>query len=354
MINSAVNWIVVALLLVGAQETLRVNVSLVTVGVQVTDWLGRDVRGLKAETFSIYDNGLRQRIELFSDEEQPITLGILLDHSDSMAYNAKLDRAKEAAVSLVRSAREGSEYFYLSFDNHVKLAADLTSDPRKIETAISNTTLGGGTALYDAVLEGLSRSATAHQPRQVLVIISDGADQHSIHPLAEVIRRVGDAKLQVYAIGYFGKDEEPFFRRSGAKLTLIDGREVDNPRYVLHRLAADSGAQEFFPKNDKELAQAVRKIANDLRTQYTLAFYPPPFVSDNEYHQLRVVVRGGRYTVHARPGYSTSSSLLGPAQPGQSGITGTHPGNCRPLNEVVGCVPIIAKCFRINPAAPRA
>src|SRR5437867_11092253 len=186
MINFAVTRVVVALLLVAAQETLRVNVSLVTVGVQVTDWLGRDVRGLKVENFSIFDNGVPQRIEFFSDEEQPITLGSLLDRSDSMSYNAKLDRAKEAAVALVKSAHEGSEYFYLPFDDHVKLAADLTSDPHEIETAIANTTLGGGTALYDAVLEGLSRSATALQPRQVVVIISDGADQHSIHPLVEV------------------------------------------------------------------------------------------------------------------------------------------------------------------------
>src|SRR3989454_2802860 len=318
MINSAINRTVVALLLLlAAQETLRVNVSLVTVGVQVTDWLGRDVRGLKVENFSIFDNGVPQKIESFSDEEQPITLGILLDRSDSMSYNAKLDRAKEAAVALVQSAREGSEYFYLPFDDHVKLQADLTSDPHQIETAIANTTLGGGTALYDAVLEGLTRSGAAHQPRQVLVIISDGADQHSIHPLAEVVRRVREAKLQVYAIGYFGKDEEPFFRRSGAKLALVDGREVDNPRYVLHRLAADSGAEEFFPRSDKELAQAVHKIAIDLRTQYTLSFYPPVSVNDNGYHQLRVVVRGGRYTVRARPGYSTSSSLR-LAQPDQS------------------------------------
>jgi len=323
MISSAINRTVVALLLLlAAQETLRVNVSLVTVGVQVTDWLGRDVRGLKVENFSIFDNGVPQKIESFSDEEQPITLGILLDRSDSMSYNAKLDRAKEAAVALVRSARDGSEYFYLPFDDHVKLQADLTSDPHQIETAIAGTTLGGGTALYDAVLEGLSRSATAHQPRQVLVIISDGADQHSIHPLAEVIRKVRDAKLQVYTIGYFGKDEEPFFRRSGQKLTLIDGREVDNPRYVLRRLATDSGAEAFFPRSDKELAEAVRKIAHDLRTQYTLSFYPPVSVNDNEYHQLRVDVRGGRYGVRARPGYSTSSnsssSFLRPAQPGQS------------------------------------
>src|SRR5436309_11190062 len=110
MINSAVTRIVVVLLLVAAQETLRVNVSLVTVGVQVTDRLGRVVRGLKVENFSIFDNGVLQKIEFFSDEEQPITLGILLDRSDSTLSMATLDPAKEAAMALVRTARDGSAY----------------------------------------------------------------------------------------------------------------------------------------------------------------------------------------------------------------------------------------------------
>src|SRR5215831_20457656 len=145
------NRLLIGLLLLIPQDTLQVKVSLVTVGVRVTDSRGRNVAGLKAEDFSVFDDGVAQKIEFFSNEEQPITLGILLDHSFSMSYNAKLDRAKEAAVALVRSARDGSEYFYLPFDDHVKLQADLTSDPHQVETAIAATTLGGGTALYDAV-----------------------------------------------------------------------------------------------------------------------------------------------------------------------------------------------------------
>jgi Ca-activated chloride channel homolog len=300
------NRLLIILLLVGAQDTLRVKVSLVTVGVRVTDWLGRDVRGLKAENFSVFDDEVAQKIEFFSNEEQPITLGILLDRSFSMSYNAKLDRAKDAARALVGAAREGSQYFYIAFDDQVKLSADLTDDRHQVETAIDRTALGGGTALYDAVLKGLALSAQAARPRQVLIIISDGADQHSTHVLREVVRAVREAELQVFTIGYFSPEEEAFVRRSADKLTLTDGTVVDNPQYVLKKLASESGAESFFPRSDKELSEAVEKITKDLRTQYTLGFYPSTD-DDNHYHQLRVAVRGGRYKVRARPGYSASS-----------------------------------------------
>src|SRR6476659_668189 len=98
------NKLLIALLFVVQQDTtLRVKVSLVTVGVRVTDSRGRNVLGLKAQDFSIFDDGVLQNIEFFSGEEQPITFGILLDRSLSMSLNRKLERAKEAARALIRS-----------------------------------------------------------------------------------------------------------------------------------------------------------------------------------------------------------------------------------------------------------
>ena len=96
------NKFVVALLFLFAQDTLRVKVSLVSVGVRVTDSRDRDVRGLRMDDFSVFDDGMAQKIEFFSEAQQPITLGILVDRSDSMRYNDKLERAKEAAQTLVR------------------------------------------------------------------------------------------------------------------------------------------------------------------------------------------------------------------------------------------------------------
>jgi VWFA-related protein len=142
------NRILVGLLLLLFQDTLQVKVSLVSIGVRVTDSKGRSVSGLKAGDFSIFDEGVPQKIEFFSSEEQPITLGILLDHSSSMASNAKLDRAKEAALRLVQATHQASEYFYVAFDDNVQLASDFTTDREKVDSAIQGTRLGGGTSLY--------------------------------------------------------------------------------------------------------------------------------------------------------------------------------------------------------------
>src|SRR5262245_3828651 len=140
--------LLIALFLLIPQETLRVKVSLVTVGVRVTESNGRSVLGLTAKDFTIFDDGIRQNIEFFSSEEQPMTLGIVLDRSSSMSYKAKFDRAKEAALSLVRSMHDGSEYFYFAFDDQVKLAADFTTDRQRIQSAVEQTIIGNGTSLY--------------------------------------------------------------------------------------------------------------------------------------------------------------------------------------------------------------
>jgi VWFA-related protein len=295
------------LLLLVLQDTLKIKVNLVTVGVRVTDSRGRDVPGLKAENFSMFDDGILQKVEFFSNEEQSVTLGILLDRSFSMGYNAKLDRAKEAAHALVRAAREGSEFFFFAFDNLVPASPEVTTDRQRIESAIEQTGLGGGTSLYDAILRGISLYNRSQVPRQALVIISDGADQHSTHRLDEVIRAVRESEMQIFTIGYFGEPEDKLFRMSGAKATLQDGHVIDNPREVLKDLARESGADSFFPTSDMELAKAVQKIAGDLRAQYTLAFYPSSG-RDNHYHQLLVKIRGGRYNVRARPGYGSSGN----------------------------------------------
>jgi Ca-activated chloride channel family protein len=291
------------LLLLAQETTLRVKVALVTVGVRVTDSRGRDVRGLKAGDFSVYEDGVAQKVEFFSNEEQPITLGILLDRSHSMDLNSKLERAKEAARSLVEAGREGSEFFYVTFDDRVKLAADLSTDRKQIDAAIEATELGGGTSLYDAILEGLGICSRAQLPRQVLVVISDGYDQHSAHLLEEVIRIVQESQVQIYTIGYYSKEEEKLLRQAGKKMTSLTGDEIDNPREVLERIARESGAESFFPESDEDLRNVVKKIASDLRAQYTVAYYPQSSASEERHHRIKVQVSGGRFKIRARPGY---------------------------------------------------
>jgi Ca-activated chloride channel family protein len=292
-------------LLVAFQQVIRVDVSLVTVGVRVTDSRGRDVSGLKAKDFSISEDGVPRDIAFFSNEPQAITLGIVVDRSSSMAYGSKLDRAKDAARALVNGTREGSEFFYIEFDEVVNVGADFTSDRQNLISAIQRTVLGGGTSLYEAILKGLILTDRAQLPRRALVVISDGADQHSTHKLSETIRFVRESEIQIFTIGYFSREEEQLFRASTSKMMRIDGKELDNPLIALEKVAEESGGDFFFPRSDKELAEAVSQISEDLRTQYTLAFYPRFQDRENRYHELRVNVRNRSYKVRARPGYGT-------------------------------------------------
>ena len=315
MLHAAAKSLAPALLLLIVQQTVRVDVSLVTVGVQVMDSRGRDVRGLKESDFQIAQDGIPQKIASFSSEPQPITLGIILDRSSSMEPNDKITRAKEAAQALVQGAHNGSELFYIDFNEKVRVAADSTADRQAVVSAIRETVADGSTSLYDAILQGLVLSGRALLPRQALVVISDGADQHSTHELTEIIDIVRESGIQIYTIGYFSAEEEQIFRSSVKKLALTNGVEVDNPRLALQRIAEESGAIAFFPRSDAELTRAVAQINSDLATQYSVGFYPQGELQDGGYHQLNVTVRDNRYKVRARPGYGTRQFAPGNVRP---------------------------------------
>ena len=127
--------------------------------------------------------------------------------------------------------------------------------------------------------------------------------------MRETIRFVRQSEIQIFTIGYFSREEEQLFRTSKATMMRIDGKELDNPRIALEEVAEESGADFFFPRSDKELSEAVAEISKDLRTQYTIAFYPRVQDRENQYHDLRVTVRGDNYRVRARPGYGTRSEF---------------------------------------------
>jgi Ca-activated chloride channel family protein len=277
-------------------------VELVTVGVGVTDSSGRDVRGLTQRDFSVYEDGIQQTIAHFSNEPAAMTVGILFDSSASMQANEKIERAKDAARALVAGVRTGSEFYFIDFDDRVKVVESLTADRQKIDSAIDQAVAEGGTSLYDAILQGLDVMAQSRLPRQTIVVISDGADQHSTHKLKEMLDTVRDSRTQIYTIGYFSKEEEALYRDPYQRFSRPTGEKVDNPRLALEKIAKDSGGKSFFPKSDRELTRSIAEITEDLRTQYTIGFYPNP-LRPNAYHELKVSVRGGRYTVRTRPGY---------------------------------------------------
>jgi Ca-activated chloride channel homolog len=294
------------------QIMLKVDVGLVTVGVRVTDKKSRPVTGLTAKDFTLLENDQPYPISFFSSEEMPISLVILFDHSSSMKLGAKLSRAKEAALSLVRSSHPESEFLFIPFDHEISPVSEFVNDRMKIERQIQVVEVGGGTGLYDAILVGLIRCAKARNARQTVVVITDGHDENSVHMLEDVIHGIQESQVQFHAIGYFDPREDDIFEAAGEKVVLLSGNVLnsprlvvqENPRFVLQRLARESGAEAYFPKSDDDLRHAVEKISRDLREQYTLAFYPPEKARPGEYRHIEIRTNRRGVSVRARPGYA--------------------------------------------------
>jgi Ca-activated chloride channel family protein len=292
------------------QQTLRVDVNLVTVGVYVTDRKNRVISGLTAADFSIYEDDKVQNSSFFSAAEQPISLALLVDRNDRMGTTGKFDEAKKAVLALVDGSHPDTEITYLPYDHEAVPMVGPLTDRARIKTAIATSkSERAGTSLYDPIIQALGHLEKANLPRQVLVVISERADQHSRHNLEELIQAVQGSLAQIYLIGYFDSEEDQVYQSSGKTVRLLTGKEVDNPRYVFRRLAEESGAECFFVSSSADLSQAVETISQELKQQYTLAYHSSK--KDNSYHRIQVGVKGKGLKVRARHGFRILESQEG-------------------------------------------
>jgi Ca-activated chloride channel family protein len=171
----------------------------------VTDQRDRVVIGLDKDNFSVFDGQEQQIIRHLSNEDAPISLGIIFDTSSSMY--GKLERASEAVVQFLRTANPDDEFFLIGFTDRPELLLDFTSSVEDIENSISKVSPDGRTALSDAVYLGLDTMRRARNERKVLLIVSDGGENHSRYTIKEVWSVVKEAGVQISAMGIF--DEAP-------------------------------------------------------------------------------------------------------------------------------------------------
>jgi len=280
-----------------------VGVELVTVAVQVTDEKDKPVFGLKQRDFLLYEDDVPQEIFFFSEQGQPISLGLLLDQSRSMK-GSKFDCVKRASLTFLSQAPPGSEFLFITFDHRVHTVCSFTNSTDQVKSLVRETEESeGGTSLYDAIVAALEHFSDAHHPRQALVVITDGADQHSWTPFEEVLHRLQASMVQLHLVGYFNSFESRLFDDSGKTVELIDGSQIDNPKVVFGRLSNDSGARAWFPKSDHDLQIAARQISTDLHSQYALAYHPPDQSERSKYRRIKVRVLRKDVHVRARHGY---------------------------------------------------
>jgi Ca-activated chloride channel family protein len=296
----------------------RTSVDLISVTATVTDSQGRFVPGLRMEDFEIYEDGKRQTISQFDSERVPVSLGIVLDASGSMA-GEKISAAKKAVNRFLEDLLgPQDEVFFSRFDSRVALLSDWTDDRRAVARMVGSVRTGGGTALYDAVAAAVPLGETGTRRKKALVVISDGNDQDSSTDLRDVQQQIRESELLVYAIGIDGQESlssaipriilqfpMPGSGRPPAGRPSASGRLNVG---ALRSITDDSGGRTEIIRNPGDLDAATAGIASELSRQYFLG-YSTSSPRDGRWHTIDVRVRRGNYTIRARKGFIADASF---------------------------------------------
>jgi VWFA-related protein len=276
-----------------------IKVEMVTVFATVHDRRGKIVTGLGPDDFVVYDNDIPQPISQFSREYVPLSIVVLIDASASMA-GKKLDTAKKSLVQFLRHLRRGDEAGLIAFDSRAVVLQDFTSDLDRVAETVRKLRGLGSTALYDAILSGLTKAEEARNRRQVLLLLSDGINTFGNAELNETIARLRRSAAELFAIGLEPERQDAAMYESSS-------------RPILDRLTGSAGGAAFVVSQTKELGNVCRQIADRIHSQYTLAYYPPP-AADGRWRTVRIAARRpGLQVISSKTGYfpgSDDSNLL--------------------------------------------
>jgi VWFA-related protein len=281
------------------EPVFRNTTTLQSVPVRVIDKNGNDVNGLTAPDFTLLDSGKPQQIAFFATGRVPVSLAVLLDTSRSMDFGDKLERARALLAPLLHANHPDDEIFFMPFTDRIESFTQVTAGKLARQPARKIGVEGGGTAFYDALASALCHLRTAKNVLQAIVIITDGADQHSHLNLDQLVALTQSSNAQIFTIGLFEDYEYSVFREGARTVTLLGEHDIDNPVVVFDRLAKESGAEAFFPHSDDDLKKSLERISAILQAQYTLAYYPH---DTGRFRRIEVKVRRSGVRVLARRG----------------------------------------------------
>jgi Ca-activated chloride channel homolog len=313
------------------------GVELVNVTATVTDKTGRFVPSLRQEDFTIYEDNVRQDISHFSNERVPVSLGIVLDTSGSMA-GEKIDNALSAIDRFLTTLLDPTdEIFIYRFSNFPELLQDWTADRKRLSRVVGRITAGGGTAMYDALSEAVPMAQTGQNRKKAIVLISDGNDTNSDTSLSAVKQLIRETEVMVYAIGIDGRAETtswgmplpptrqpipiprpiPGGRRPGGRggiMLPLQNWQFGQPQQrtiggsdrvnvnALRDITDDSGGRTEIVRTGRDLDPATASIADELSRQYYLG-YSSTGKKDGRWHTIRVELKDPALHIRARRGY---------------------------------------------------
>lgn len=353
---------------VDENDVIRIDTTLVTIPVSVMDRQGRYIPNLHKEDFHLWEDGVEQTIGFFQSVDKPFSVVLMIDTSGSTRQ--RLGEIQEAAIAFVNQLQKDDRVMVMSFDDKARILSDFTSDRYQLREAIQRTHPGSGTALYDAVDVVINQRLSQMQGRKAIVLFTDGVDTTSRHASYEsTLRDAEELDALIFPVQYdtaadVGGGSYPRSRGRypqsqtdilGEILGGIFGRngggnngggqgggggrrgrggwpggrgggntnagDYDRGDRYLHELAEQTGARLYEADGTQNLSSAFANVAEELRRQYSLGYYPKRPPQAGERRQIRVRVNQPELAVRARDSYVFKS------QPNSSAQTAPPPSS---------------------------
>jgi Ca-activated chloride channel family protein len=260
--------------------TFEVGIEVINLNLSVVDSRNNFVTDLVQKDFAVFEDGIRQELSLFTHENLPISLAVLIDTSASM--EEKLPVARAAAVKFVKTLRPQDSAMVMSFNDRSTVLQDYTNDVELLETAVTRTQAAGPTALHNALyitLKELGKQKKAGElRRRAVVLLSDGEDTASLVSDEQVLDLARKVEINIFSISL-----RPNRSQDRSRLAFSQAE------YVLTSLSRETGGHVYFPNSLSELDGVYDKIAEELRTQYSLGYVSSNRRRDGKWR--RIVVR---------------------------------------------------------------
>lgn len=312
-------------------EVIKVNTSLVNIPVIVSDRDGRNIAGLQQNNFVVFEDGKQQKIEYFASEESPINVALLLDTSKST--KEVLGKIKKAAKEFIKQLQPTDRAMIVSFDYQVNFLSDLTSDQKVLEKAIKKAEIGEqvGTVMQDAIYDVVNKRFAKVNGRKAIVLLTDGKDHGSYVAKQDLLYHLQESDTMIYSVFYeTGEIQQfrpnrfpdilfpPMNRRGGMGRQFPPPQRFPRPNQerrqqrvdqeneqavdYLNKIA-DATAGRVYQKKIKDLDETFAQIADELRKQYLIGYYPEENGEAKNFHQVKVKVNKSDVVVRAKGSY---------------------------------------------------
>jgi Ca-activated chloride channel family protein len=289
------------------EEVESVSTTLVAVPVRVSDRAGRFITDLRREQFRVFEDGVEQEISFFEPADHPFTVALMLDVSDSASLQRGAIQA--AARAFVGQLRAGDRVMIATFDHDIAVLTDPTDDRQVLFEAINRVRTGGGTSFYDAVEELVGKRLSRVPGRKAVVILTDGIDTTSRATQSAAERAADESNALVYAVQYDtvgaatpsqgGQPVSQVIASTGEPVSAAYKRAT----LFLRMLADRTGGRFYQAASVKRLSESFARIAEELRQQYSLGYYPKNREGEGKRRKLKVTVDAPEARVRARGAY---------------------------------------------------